>query len=46
MKNIWAEDDIDYIDEEIELEKLTEEDIKEAEKEFNVKFPKEYIDLL
>ncbi|QOS88652.1 SMI1/KNR4 family protein [Peribacillus sp. JNUCC41] len=46
MKNIWAEDDEDYIDEEIELAKLTEEDIKEAEREFNVNFPKEYIELL
>lgn len=46
MRNIWAEDDEDYIDEEIELAKLTEEDIKEAEKEFNVNFPKEYIELL
>ncbi|MFE4898202.1 SMI1/KNR4 family protein [Peribacillus butanolivorans] len=46
MRNIWAEDDEDYIDEEIELAKLTEEDIKKAEKEFNVNFPKEYIELL
>lgn len=40
MRNIWAEDDDDYIDEEIELAKLTEADIKEAEKEFNVNFQK------
>lgn len=46
MRSIWAEDDVDFIDEEIELAKLTEEDIKEAEKQFNVNFPKEYIELL
>ncbi|MGE7185304.1 SMI1/KNR4 family protein [Peribacillus sp. NPDC006672] len=42
MKNIWE----DYEDDEYQLDKLTVEDITLAEKELNIKIPKEYIDLL